>query len=157
MARSVAAPTKWGNPYRPDQRGMVANAIAAWRYAVHLDEHPDLARAARAELRGLDLACWCPLDLPCHADVLLACVRSAGSATGGRIPTDLTGACVAALSNPLRRDLLEVIRTSGQPVTRRTLSLSADAGESEISDALRVLRSAGLIHPAPSQTWTPAP
>ena len=24
-----------------------------------------------AELRGSDLACWCPLDQPCHADVLL--------------------------------------------------------------------------------------
>jgi hypothetical protein len=24
-----------------------------------------------AELRGRDLACWCPLDGPCHADVLL--------------------------------------------------------------------------------------
>lgn len=23
------------------------------------------------DLRGLNLACWCPLDLPCHADVLL--------------------------------------------------------------------------------------
>lgn len=26
---------------------------------------------AFAELRGRDLACWCPLDQPCHADVLL--------------------------------------------------------------------------------------
>ena len=25
----------------------------------------------RAELAGKDLACWCPLDEPCHADVLL--------------------------------------------------------------------------------------
>ncbi len=25
----------------------------------------------RAELRGRDLVCWCPLDQPCHADVLL--------------------------------------------------------------------------------------
>ncbi len=25
----------------------------------------------KAELRGKDLACWCPLDQPCHADVLL--------------------------------------------------------------------------------------
>jgi hypothetical protein len=24
-----------------------------------------------AELAGRDLACWCPLDQPCHADVLL--------------------------------------------------------------------------------------
>ncbi|MEM7046059.1 MAG: DUF4326 domain-containing protein [Pseudomonadota bacterium] len=23
------------------------------------------------ELRGKDLACWCPLDKPCHADVLI--------------------------------------------------------------------------------------
>ena len=23
------------------------------------------------ELRGRDLACWCPLDRPCHGDVLL--------------------------------------------------------------------------------------
>jgi hypothetical protein len=27
---------------------------------------------ARRELRGRDLACYCPLDEPCHADVLLA-------------------------------------------------------------------------------------
>jgi hypothetical protein len=26
---------------------------------------------AVASLRGHDLACWCPLDAPCHADVLL--------------------------------------------------------------------------------------
>lgn len=25
----------------------------------------------RSDLRGRDLACWCPLDQPCHADVLL--------------------------------------------------------------------------------------
>ncbi len=26
---------------------------------------------ALPDLRGHDLACWCPLDQPCHADVLL--------------------------------------------------------------------------------------
>ena len=34
------------------------------------DEWPDLLEALE-ELRGHDLACWCPLDQPCHADVLL--------------------------------------------------------------------------------------
>lgn len=29
------------------------------------------AAEARAELAGKALACWCPLDQPCHADVLL--------------------------------------------------------------------------------------
>lgn len=24
-----------------------------------------------AALRGKNLGCWCPLDMPCHADVLL--------------------------------------------------------------------------------------
>lgn len=32
---------------------------------------PEFA-AAVEELRGHDLACWCPLDRPCHADILLA-------------------------------------------------------------------------------------
>lgn len=31
----------------------------------------DELRQALAALRGHDLACWCPLDQPCHADVLL--------------------------------------------------------------------------------------
>lgn len=26
---------------------------------------------AQMELAGKDLICWCPLDEPCHADVLL--------------------------------------------------------------------------------------
>lgn len=29
------------------------------------------AGAIREALAGKDLACWCPLDQPCHADVLL--------------------------------------------------------------------------------------
>jgi len=29
------------------------------------------AKNALAELRGKNLACWCALDAPCHADVLL--------------------------------------------------------------------------------------
>jgi hypothetical protein len=33
-------------------------------------DYPDNA-TIRAELSGRDLACWCPLDQPCHADVLL--------------------------------------------------------------------------------------
>ncbi|EPX82062.1 hypothetical protein Salmuc_02429 [Salipiger mucosus DSM 16094] len=27
--------------------------------------------AMQTVLRGRDLACWCPLDRPCHADILL--------------------------------------------------------------------------------------
>jgi hypothetical protein len=33
--------------------------------------HDELEYQVRQVLRGKDLACWCPLDQPCHADVLL--------------------------------------------------------------------------------------
>lgn len=32
-----------------------------------------------AELAGRDLACWCPLDQPCHADVLLELANGGAS------------------------------------------------------------------------------
>jgi hypothetical protein len=32
---------------------------------------PPTKEKIRAELRGKNLACFCPLDQPCHADVLL--------------------------------------------------------------------------------------
>lgn len=32
---------------------------------------PPTAAEIRSALHGRDLACWCPLDQPCHADVLL--------------------------------------------------------------------------------------
>lgn len=41
------------------------------------------------KLRGRNLACWCPLDAPCHADVLLEL------ANGGR-PAPQAGDAVAA-------------------------------------------------------------
>lgn len=33
-----------------------------------------------SELRGKDLACWCALDQPCHADVLLEWANAPGGA-----------------------------------------------------------------------------
>jgi hypothetical protein len=70
----VARPSKWGNPFRVGDNGMTrAQAVAHYR---HLFTRPGLAGEAdraiiRAELAGKNLACWCPLDQPCHADVLL--------------------------------------------------------------------------------------
>jgi Domain of unknown function (DUF4326) len=60
----VSRPGRWGNPF-PVVGGDRATAVEqyrAWLPTSGLDP---------AELRGRDLACWCPLDQPCHADVLL--------------------------------------------------------------------------------------
>lgn len=37
---------------------------------------PDDVARARAELGDQNLACWCPLDQPCHADILLEIANS---------------------------------------------------------------------------------
>jgi len=75
-AMSVARPTHWGNPYavgKPEQgpsRPTASEAVAAFRkwLAVHRRGWRD---EFLAPLRGKHLACWCALDAPCHADVLL--------------------------------------------------------------------------------------
>ena len=60
----VGRPTKWGNLYATKeqfQRHIESDTIGGTRLRVD----------ARAELRDKNLCCWCPLDKPCHADVLL--------------------------------------------------------------------------------------
>ncbi|MEU9333174.1 DUF4326 domain-containing protein [Streptomyces sp. NPDC048290] len=87
----------WGNPYRltvcgpnhvvidsrteavifgstsdHDARRVAVDWYRAWAVS-----QPDLAAAARRQLRGRDLMCWCPTELPCHGDVLLELANAA--------------------------------------------------------------------------------
>jgi hypothetical protein len=85
----VCRPGKWGNPF------LASNAVEAGykdgnAMAVHgfnrwlagdpayqcvpmdgIDPGRDFILTNVGNLRGKNLACWCPLDQPCHADVLL--------------------------------------------------------------------------------------
>lgn len=73
-ARYVGRPTKWGNPWKI---GALTRAEAVEKYEHELKSGALKDRGGLPlseqlhELRGLDLACWCPLGEPCHADVLL--------------------------------------------------------------------------------------
>jgi len=93
----VARPSRWGNPwvvvkdpdggwkvegnglvYRgfTDKLGAIQGAVYGYRERLeHIRCFGTGMRFAysdiRRELAGHDLACWCPLDQPCHADVLL--------------------------------------------------------------------------------------
>jgi hypothetical protein len=51
--------------------------VAVEQYRAYLAERPELLAAARAELTGHDLACYCPLG-PCHRDVLLEYLEQSG-------------------------------------------------------------------------------
>jgi len=44
--------------------------------AIRDDGGAMIALRAKAELRGRKLACWCSLDVPCHADVLAEVANS---------------------------------------------------------------------------------
>ena len=91
----VGRPTKWGNPWKvgdltftvdvgtfvhgqplPLHPMSATEACERYRGSVFDlywpdDDEVSIGERAAVELRGRDLACWCPLDQPCHADVLL--------------------------------------------------------------------------------------
>jgi hypothetical protein len=67
----VARPSRWGNPFSIADAGSRAEAVARYRVWVAAPEQADLRAAARRELAGKVLCCWCPLGGPCHAEVLI--------------------------------------------------------------------------------------
>ena len=87
----VARPSKWGNPWQVGMALMTHTPTLGGEYVREFAITPHIAvalyRAAftpdvdqiRAELAGRDLACWCPLDQPCHADVLLEIANGGAS------------------------------------------------------------------------------
>jgi hypothetical protein len=94
----VGRPTKWGNPFAISEtlpRNKCIRVYRAWLTGTFTERTIEriIGRGVKVkpqpmamfnyllwrgalrddlqELRGKDLACWCPLDQPCHADVLL--------------------------------------------------------------------------------------
>jgi hypothetical protein len=68
----VSRPTKWGNPFTVEQYGR-EKAVQMFRdYIGHPNSPHGFQYEEIKQLRGKNLACFCPLDKPCHADVLLA-------------------------------------------------------------------------------------
>jgi hypothetical protein len=65
----VGRPGMHGNPFRVGVNGSVADCVRLYRD--WLRPQRAYLREISRELRGKNLACWCRLDQPCHADVLL--------------------------------------------------------------------------------------
>jgi hypothetical protein len=67
---SVTRPGQWGNPFKVSPGHDAAACVREFRAYVigRIEAGTGYPLAA---LRGKNLACFCPLDQPCHADVLL--------------------------------------------------------------------------------------
>jgi len=75
--------TKWGNPFIVGKHGNRARCVELHTlllggYMCVSNGDPEeqkkymgFAKNNIESLRGKNLACWCPLDKPCHADILL--------------------------------------------------------------------------------------
>lgn len=92
----VGRPSGWGNPFTVGGVfrfetlngtfvGVVKHKAHAYEmfreYVLYSDSENGRARRdmIRSDLAGRDLACWCPLDHACHADVLLVLANGADS------------------------------------------------------------------------------
>jgi hypothetical protein len=70
--------TRWGNPFTIAECGSAAIAVAQhgrWmrgEIGAPGGVEPPARDALRSALAGTNLACWCALNGPCHADLLLA-------------------------------------------------------------------------------------
>jgi hypothetical protein len=91
----VSRPSRWGNPFKVggwvrDVRGGLPVKIADADMAVKLFAGQFYPCAAtdnvlvtiRGALRGKNLACWCKLGEPCHADVLLELANTSPRVAG---------------------------------------------------------------------------
>ncbi len=89
---SVDGRSKWKNPWRAGRDGTYEECFQRYKDAIRADPPTmetirdwvsaggDLKLLVRlckrdpsllGEIRGHNLACWCPLDKPCHAAILL--------------------------------------------------------------------------------------
>jgi hypothetical protein len=73
----VGRPTKWVNPFFVGHHFPTPQeAVTAYRkWLKNSLPGQKLKYEDIAELRGRNLACWCALNKPCHADVLLEIVN----------------------------------------------------------------------------------
>jgi hypothetical protein len=92
----VSRPGPLGNPFIVGRHGTRAECVRFYRLMlggtllISCDAETFLAQRAYRErlasllpdLRGKNLACWCPLDSPCHADVLLEIANAPESDRG---------------------------------------------------------------------------
>ena len=70
----VGRGSKWGNPFVVCSYRTAEQAVDEYKKSIA--KFDDCKEYIQRELKGKNLACWCPLDSPCHADILLDIANS---------------------------------------------------------------------------------
>lgn len=90
----VGRPTKWGNPFAVGDNVQASSsdpiavcfstseAVETYRSVLATPSMAKFRAEIAQELRGKDLVCWCALDQPCHADILLKIANEPESEAG---------------------------------------------------------------------------
>ena len=63
----VGRPSKWENIFIVDENTSAKEAVLLFAGNIKSKQVPNIKK----ELRGRNLARWCKIGVPCHADVLL--------------------------------------------------------------------------------------
>jgi hypothetical protein len=72
----VSRPSRWGNPFIVKDGYPIERVVTLFEEWLKDDpEGNETLLAAKIELRGKNLACWCRPGSPCHADILLELVN----------------------------------------------------------------------------------
>jgi hypothetical protein len=86
---SVTRPGPWGNPFKVTGDMPQAQVVSDFRLELRYEalaselglpvrsQHMRWIAEHVSELKGLNLACYCKADQPCHADVLLSIANRA--------------------------------------------------------------------------------
>lgn len=64
----IGRPSKWGNPFSIGKDGTREDVIS--KHKKYFLSNPELIAAAKIELKGKDLVCFCS-PKACHGDLLL--------------------------------------------------------------------------------------
>ena len=74
----VTRPGRWGNEFAPrTPQGGIDYALATEQFRARFQDDAEYRDMVVRELRGKNLACYCPPGTPCHAEVLLAWANEA--------------------------------------------------------------------------------
>lgn len=72
----VGRPTQWGNPFFVGKQGTAEECVRLYQHWL-VTQMPILLSEVHEKLHGKNLACWCEIGAPCHADVLLKIANAA--------------------------------------------------------------------------------